>query len=156
MIRHRDLQLSDDLAFTRRSWVVERIGWAVLGALLIAGFFGLLGPGLLSGVKEAGPLTVEYDRFERRENENELRVRLAPGARSLWVENSYLDGVRLEKVQPEPSRVASEAGWTVFTFEGEEDVEARLEISPRSIGRLEGRFGPSKDQAVRVRQFVFP
>ena len=152
----RDLDVHDDLRFTRGSWAVERVGWGLLAALLLAGFLGFLGPGLFSHATARGPLTVEYERFARLENEGEITVRLAGGARDLWVENRYLRRVRLLGVRPEPARVAARPGWTVFTFAADEDVEARLDVEHQRMGRARGRFGTSPDRAVEIRQLVYP
>ena len=151
-----EIDVADDLRFTRSSWAYERVGWVLLAALLLAGLLGLLGPGPLSHATADGPVTVEYERFARLENEGELRVRLRDGARSLWVENRYLDGVRILGVRPEPARVTAEPGWTVFTFAATEDVDARLDVEHRRMGRARGRFGTSPDRTVEIRQFVYP
>ena len=105
MIQRRDIDVQDDLRFTRGSWTVERVGWGLLAAFLVAGFLGLLGPGLFSRATAHGPLTVEYERFSRLQNEEEIRVRLLPGTRSLWVENRFLAAVRITSVTPEPESV---------------------------------------------------
>ena len=152
----REIDLQDDLKFTRGDWKIERVGWAALAAFLAAGFLGLLGPGLFSRVSADGPLSVEYERFSRLMNEEEIRVRLSPGDRSLWVENRFLDGVRIRSMTPEPASVKAEPGWTVYTFEAAGDVDALLEVEPRKAGRSEGRFGVSPDRTVAVRQFVYP
>ncbi|HEX7901094.1 MAG TPA: hypothetical protein VF950_25265 [Planctomycetota bacterium] len=152
----REIEVGEDLRVTRTSWAAERVGWVLLAALLAAGLLGFLGPGLFSGARAEGPATVEYERFARLENEGELRVRLEPGARSLWIENRWLDRVKLRGVRPEPERVTSEAGWTVFTFAGTRDVDARLEIQHHRVGKAAGRFGTSPARAVDVRQFVYP
>lgn len=156
MIQKREIQIADDLPFTRKSWKVERLGWMLLALFLLAGVLGALGPGLLSGVKAGGPLLVEYDRFGRYETPGALRVRLPKGARNLWIENRWLKDVEVQSVRPEPVRVEARPGWTVYSFVAEEDVEARLDVVHHSSGRVEGRFGVSPDRAVRVSQFVYP
>lgn len=150
------LQLRDDPAFLRRSWAGERIGWVFLGLLLAAGILGLLGPGWLSRATAEGPLRVRYDRFGRLDGEAELQIRLAPPDRSLWIENRWLDGVRIEGVRPPPASARSAQDWTVFTFDGAEGVDVRLDILHRRAGALEGRFGASAERSVLVRQLVYP
>lgn len=41
----RDLESEENLAFQERQWVVQRVAWVVVLALLVAGLLGLLGPG---------------------------------------------------------------------------------------------------------------
>lgn len=156
MIQRRDIELGDDLPFTRKSWTVERVGWGLLGAAVLAGLLGFLGPGILSGARAEGPLTVEFDRSERRENPGELRVRLRGGARNLWIENRWLEDVDVQRVRPEPARVHAQPGWTVYAFEGAEEVDVRLVVEHKKAGRVKGRFGVSPERTVTVSQFVYP
>lgn len=156
MIQRRDIELHDDLPFTRKSWTAERIGWGLLVAGVLAGLLGFLGPGIFSGARAEGPLTVEFDRSERFENPGELRVRLPSGVRNLWIENGWLEDVDVQRVRPEPARVQSRPGWTVYSFEGEEEVDVRLVVEHKRIGRATGRFGVSPDRTVTVSQFVYP
>ena len=39
------MRIEEDRAYQRREWRFERIGWAVMAALLMAGLIGLLGDG---------------------------------------------------------------------------------------------------------------
>ncbi len=152
----RGIDLTDDPVFLRRSWAVERIGWAVLGLILAAAVLGLLGPGLLPRARVEGPLTAEFDRFARWENDGVLRVRLPPGERSLWIENRYLNDVEIRRVWPDPAGVSARPGWTVLTFEATGEVDVLLEIAHRRFGPAGGRLGTSADRAVAIRQFVYP
>jgi hypothetical protein len=80
--RAGDLELNQDLRFQRRMWAVQRIGWAVMALVVLAGLLGLFGPGPLSSAtagKEEGPLLVEgYERFVRFRIPTTLQVRLDP------------------------------------------------------------------------------
>ena len=61
-----DLEISQDLTFQRRSWIVQRVGWVMLALLILAALGGLFGPGPLSRARAGphdGPLWVEYQRF---------------------------------------------------------------------------------------------
>ena len=155
MIREREIDLSDDLRFTRRSWKAERIGWAVLYALVAAGLLGFLGPGLFSRKTLDGPLHVEFDRFERMHKPCDLQARLNGGAKNLWVEKSWLQEVEVQSMRPAPLRVSDQGAWTVYSFAGE-DVDVHLSYQHKSAGATEGRFGVAPDKAVAVKQVVLP
>jgi len=156
MIRARDIDLSHDLRFVRRSWIAERVGWAALGALILAGLLGFLGPGPLSGRTADGPPRLEYDRFERVDTPAELKARLSGGARNLWVEKRWLERVDVERVRPQPLRTSDQGEWLVYSFEGEGPIDVRLGVRFLRAGGAEGRFGVSPERAVSVKQFVYP
>ena len=84
-----ELEFEQDLSFQRREWSIQRAGWLVMATIVIAGLIGLFGAGPLSSANaEAGPLQLQYSRFERRHAPSELdrvakpsRVRLTRGQR---------------------------------------------------------------------------
>jgi hypothetical protein len=45
-----DLEIRQDLSFERRDWMMQRLGWAVIGLLILAGLTGLTG--------SSGPMTL--------------------------------------------------------------------------------------------------
>ena len=56
----------EDMRFQRRSWIAERVGWAVLIVLALIGLIGAFGTGPLSWqTASGGSLSVEYERFQR-------------------------------------------------------------------------------------------
>lgn len=162
--RRGRIELSDDPKFSRTSWKVERIGWWTLGAVLVAGTVGLLGPGLFSAASagEPGdPIRVEYERFGHFETDDELRIRLRPrdGTASMWIEDRYLDGVEIRDVFPPPERVELREGRKVYIFSagaGHDPVQVRFDVTYKKIGRLAGRLGTSDGPAVDVKQFIYP
>lgn len=54
-----DIDVAEDVKFTKKSWAAERVGWVGLVLVIVAGVLGLLGPGLFSqseaGKGGAGP-----------------------------------------------------------------------------------------------------
>src|SRR4051794_40698086 len=101
--RVRDLEIEQDLAYQRREWAFERVGWLLLGLLLLAALVGLLGRGPLSNTTAGdpgGPLRVEYQRFLRHRSTSTLRVHLGPNAARgneahLWLDREYLEGMEV-------------------------------------------------------------
>ena len=164
----RDLEIDEDLAFERREQRVERIGLALLVALVIAAALGLLGSGPLShATTRADGLTVDYQRFSRYQTSETLTLRLgaeaieAPEVR-VWLDRGYLDGVRLESVVPPPVRVEGASDRVVLVFavaEPERPLSVTLTLQPDRIGRLHGRAGLEDrvgESGVAFRQLVFP
>lgn len=156
MIRARDIDLSQDLRFVRRSWIAERVGWAALGALILAGLLGFLGPGPMSKRTAHGPVRVDYERFERVDTPAGLKARLSGGARNLWVEKRWLERVDVDRLRPAPVRTLDQGEWLVYGFEGEDPIDVQLDVRFIRAGGAEGRFGVSPDKTVSVKQFVYP
>src|SRR5215475_2739858 len=44
----RQYPVQEHMAFQRRMWIVQRIGWVMLGVISLAALFGLFGYGVLS------------------------------------------------------------------------------------------------------------
>ena len=62
----RQYPVQEDMAFQRRMWIVQRIGWALLGVISLAALCGLFGNGVLSKRTATGAeMSIEYERFER-------------------------------------------------------------------------------------------
>jgi hypothetical protein len=159
------IQLSDDFPFTRKSWIMERAGWGLLFAILAAALLGGLGPGLFSRRSTAsGSLVVEVDRFAHFATEETITLRLTarpgdPDRVSFWIDQAFLDDVRLERIRPLPLEVRPEGDRTTFLFAApprHSSVCIRLDVVPERPGNLAGRVGQAKGSVVEVRQFVYP
>ncbi|HEU4684777.1 MAG TPA: hypothetical protein VFS39_09785, partial [Nitrospira sp.] len=103
-----DLDIHQDLAFQRRSWRLQRVGWGVLAVIALAGLLGLFGQGPFSRTTAADPslpFSVEYDRFARFRSPMILRILLneehPPRAMlDVWVSRAYLDHVQITGITP--------------------------------------------------------
>lgn len=65
-----DLQISEDMEFQRRSWIVQRTGWAIFALVILLAALGVSGDGMLSSARagqEDGGLWLEFPRFGRFE-----------------------------------------------------------------------------------------
>ena len=160
-----DLEIGQDLKFQRREWTVQRVAWVVIGLILVAGLLGLFGSGPLSdAATEAGPLRLDYGRFERKHRPTELRVQVAgdatqQGRFELWLSQPYLDGVDIRSINPEPEQTRAGADRTVYVFQvGDPGRPANVgfDVEPAQIGRLRGRVGLVGGPEVEFGQFVYP
>jgi hypothetical protein len=166
--RVRDLDIDEDLAFERRSLIVERIGTGLMVVLLVAAMLGLLGSGPLShATVRAEGLIVDFQRFSRYESSETLRLHIDETATRdpevrVWLDRRYLDDSRIESVLPVPVRVEGAADRVVYIFavaEKERPLVVSLSRLPERIGPVRGRAGiegPATSGGVEFRQFVFP
>jgi hypothetical protein len=168
--RAGDLDIDQDMTFQRRSWIVQRVGWSVIGAAIAAALLGLLGSGPLSRSTAVAPgaFAVGYERFVRYEDPETLAIRLEPEAAAdrlvrLAIDRRYLDRSRLQSALPSPERVESADGRVIFVFRTAEPgrpLPIVLTLKPQRFGPIEGwvrlESGPASGREVRFRQFAYP
>lgn len=160
------LQIDEDLAHQRREWRIERVGWALMAALLLAGLLGLLGDGPLSRARAGdAALTVDYDRLQRAAAPYEYRFEADPslareGQLRLRFDDALLEDVELKSIIPEPESVTAGPGYTEFTFamDAAAGPPARIAIlyQHTTFGHVEGRIRAAGAAPLVVDKFVFP
>ena len=162
-----ELQLEDNMASHRTEWRVQRIGWVLWGAVLIAALLGLMGPGPLSSQESSaadGSLSLKFDRFLHYHHPTQLELLLRPGERRatdirVEVAQKLLDRVEIHRIEPEPTgRQLSDDG-AVFTFplaEGSQSSKVVFHMEYEKYGPSSGRISLLGGQSVDFKQFVYP
>ena len=161
------LQIFEDATFQRRTWKVERVGWLVIGAIVVAALFGLFGGGWLGRAAVAaadGRLSLEYDRFWRLQSPTALKLEVSPPSADedrirVWIAREYIESVNVLQVMPHPARVEAGAGRVVFEFAAD-DTDAPIglafRVEPERAWRLNGAIGLDGGGSVQFQQFIFP
>jgi hypothetical protein len=155
----------------RAHWAGQRAVWALLAAVIVASITGLFGGGVLAGASDeesVGGLSAElsYDRFGRRESEQELRltVSMAEPAESISIalDRQFLEDVRVEAIEPDPDSVSMAQDGPSYAWETEgeaTDFAITIVYVPHHWRRITGdltvRAGAST-ASLSFRQFVFP
>ncbi len=160
-----DLEHDRDLRFQRREWAIQRGGWLVMMAIIVAALIGLLGAGPLSSATAgAGPLQLEYSRFERRHAPSELEVSLASSAVSqdqvdVWLSSDYLARIEITSIVPEPEEVSEAGDRVVYRFSTDDQVETStilFALEYDDPGHTTGRMGLIDGPELTFRQVVYP
>jgi hypothetical protein len=147
----KDLESEEALAFQRRSWRIQRVGWCLMGAVLIFALLGGLGDGWLARTTVHSPdssLSVRYDRVARMEATMGLEVVATPdgdGTVDLTFDRAFLDAVSLIDLDPPPLEVVSlPRGQRLrYAAESTAPVTLRFRVTPHRPGRLRTRIeGP--------------
>lgn len=119
----RSIELSEDLSFQRRQWRWQRAAWMLAGAIVGAGLLGLFGEGPLStarAVSADGALSVDYERFVRREAPSRIVVTAAPGTTDrsldLHLRASRMETLRIVAVEPAPQEALAGDGARRYRF----------------------------------------
>lgn len=164
--RFGQLQIDQDLAFQRRDWAVQRAGWVAVAVLLVGGLLGVFGQGPLAHARAGGSPgapALEYDRFVRLGAPTRLVVTAPPdgeGPTELWLSRAYAESFTIERVLPEPARVAAEPGRLVYGIRrsgsGGAPVRVVFELVPQRAGRQRGLIGTGHAPPLRFTQLVYP
>ena len=162
--RGSGLEIDVDLEQESREWIVQRIAWLVLTALLAAvalGLFGRGGPLSTSQVRSAdGATQVDYQRFIRNHSADTLRISALARDDSVRVrmDSRYARHIEMEVITPQPDRVVSEGDAIMFVFNARPSTRLEAEISfhPETIGGLNGWISVDGGPRLPFRQFVYP
>ena len=161
VVRVGSLEIDQDLEFQRREWRLERVAWAFGALIVLCAVGGLFGSGPLSSTEAGagGRLSVGYERFLRFGSHNRLTLRAESGGPLLRVDvsSAYLARMRLERIVPQPRRVATVPGWTQLEFETAPGgpIEILLDFEPSRRGAAAGTLRV-EGASVPVWQFVYP
>ncbi len=160
-----ELGVEKDYPYQRRQWTAERIGWCVMALFLIAGLAGVFGRGPLSRGEARHPdglLAIEYERLARFHAPSELRVRLQPVPTAedvyLSIPQSYLDGIMVKEIVPQPASARVDGETVVYRFLVEpetQSMEVLFRLKMETAGNLAGSVAAG-NASLSFRQFVFP
>lgn len=163
----RSIGVDEDMAWQRRTWAVQRIGWLAMGGLVLATLSGVFGYGPVSWQEASDPaglLRVEYERFQRQGSEFTLRVDVATQAAAdnavpLRVSGSFLDAVEVRGIVPEPREARSFGADVEYVFpvaQPGQPTTIRFTLKLREVGSYAAEIGLSGRDPARFTQFVYP
>jgi hypothetical protein len=159
------LDVGQDLAFQRREWTVQRVGWVVMAVLVLAALLGLFGVGPLSAATvDEGGLTVEYARFTRYRAPGTLRFAIPAEATTsgqvrLWLDRGTLDEIEVQAFVPEPDSAAGGEDRVVYTFQADEPGQPMvvvLDLTHEALGTRTIRAGIIDGPDVSFWQLTYP
>ena len=160
-----DIEIDRDLDFQHRQWTVQRAGWLVMIAILLAALIGLLGAGPFSSATvEAESLQLQYARFERRHAPTDLEMTIASSAVSqnqveVWISADYLAGVEITSIVPEPEEVREADDQVVYRFIIDDQAHMPtilFSLEYDNPGPTTGRVGLIGGPELTFWQFVYP
>jgi len=163
----RTLQLAQDLALQRRDWILQRVGWILLGLVVIGALLGLFGAGPLSKAvagRQEGELWVEYRRFWRLQSTMDLQINVGAAAVTgrqvrIRISRAYLESASLERIVPQPQRVEVGPEFFTYTFDTEapgQPVAMMLAIEATLPGPLTGKIALKRGPQVEFTHFIYP
>jgi hypothetical protein len=163
----RRIEVDEDMAWQRRTWAIQRIGWFAMGVLVLSALTGVFGYGALSWQQASDPaglVGIEYERFQRQGSEFTLRVDVAPEATTgdaipLRVSGSFLDAVEVKGIVPEPRESRSLGPDVEYVFPVAapgQPATIRFALKLREVGSHTAEIGLTGREPARFTQFVYP
>jgi hypothetical protein len=162
-----ELQIDADLAYQRRTWRMQRIGWFVFVLLVVAGLTGIFGSGPLSRTVAGGPtegLSIDYERFARLHAPTTFIIRvdrrLARGDEIVVaLSGDAVRGLELPATTPPVEGAGVAPGAILLRFKADRqpgELTIVLHAKPRRIGRLSSQLGVPGGPAHTIRQWIYP
>lgn len=160
------IQVEEDLQFLKREWRFQRIGWAGMALILLAGVLGAFGRGALSHAR-AGDLRIfaaEYSRIIRHGAIDELTIFVGPGLQAdsvvrISVSSAYLTEFEIEDIQPEPATHKQSGDYTILEFlrtDARTPVRVSVKLRPNNYGSVSARMQLLGSNTLNIRQFIMP
>jgi hypothetical protein len=167
-LRHEsNFEIDQDLSFTRWEWIAQRVGWGVMGLVVISALLGVFSSGPLSRTTVTSMdarVSLQYDQFVRYLAPTVLQVRLQSEANRdrqtrLWLDRHYLQGVEVQQITPQPQRVEAAAERFTYVFNltaGGQPTTVTFHVQLNTMGPLSGRIGLDNGPPLSFSQFVYP
>jgi hypothetical protein len=159
------MEIAEDLAYSRKVWTFERIGWGLLALLLAAALAGLFGKGPLSYTQlhSDDGWWLDYERFGRRVSPMTLKLHLPASASDqqvqVWLDRQYLAACQIQQITPEPLETRLDADGLVYVFASQAQsdlVQIVFHLEPQEFGFLSGRLGINEEPPLAFDQLIYP
>lgn len=121
------IELEEDLEYQRREWRVERMGWVVMGLIVLLALLGALGSsGPLSTATTTGndgAMSLKHNRFVHWQAPTRLEFELASAASQgqetagVWLSRQFVEAVEITGIEPEPEQTSTGPDRFTYTFQ---------------------------------------
>ena len=155
---HTSLQIDEDIDLHIRSWIGQRIGWALMFALLASAGLGLFGNGIVSEMNlSVNGTSVSYERFSRFESNTALEIETSDinGSISVRLDPEFARSFKVERINPEPSGEKLQDGTLIDSFTVEGRGHVTYFISPRAQGRTTYTLQVNESE-FQLTQYIYP
>jgi len=147
----------DEISLHRKGWIIQRIGWCLMFAFLIAALLGLFGEGPLSDKKlQSGNISVQYERFCRYEHGMKIKLQSSQeNISTVSIPQDYLENFRVGEIVPEPGKQLASAGYIHYVFEGSQNKLITFYLSPLKRKTVRGILRANAN-SFAIKQTIYP
>jgi hypothetical protein len=161
---NRTYPIREDMQFQQRSWLLERIGWAVLTLVALAARGGIFfhGPASYTRARNAdNSLAVQYERFAHKTTLTYFTIRAtAPIASELMIRLSpaFADVHDIESIQPPALRRSSGTYGLdlVFPRSAAGDIAVHIAARPKRFGVMSLLVEAEGRSSLNLKQLIYP
>jgi hypothetical protein len=161
------IEIEQDDSFQRREWLVQRVGWTLWLAIILAALAGLLGSGPLSNASVTAAdssIRVEYQRYAHHHHPTTIAVQVLQDVSSedairIEVSQELLKSMELRTVQPEPEKKLLSDRGAVLVFALDRAKRCPLitfHLEYEDFGRSGGTVCLQGHAPVSVRPMIYP
>lgn len=163
--KSRHYPVKENMPWQRLEWHIQRFGFLLLLAGVLAGAAGLFSKGWLSNQSVTSTdnrLSVDYERFGRRESNMDmtLHVRQLRGDYyEIKLGGPQLDDIQLQTLQPQPDDAWSTADSLVLRWHrraDQQDATLWIGLQPQDFGRYHLTVTLDDASHVQFSQFIYP
>jgi hypothetical protein len=154
----------EDMTFQERTWLAQRIGWAMMGLFIVLALLGVFYSGVLSETRAAtadGAVVVEYHRFAHRTARSHLTIRVAAplsGDVLMRISPSFGQSYDIEVLHPHPVRNTAGTSGLEFVFarSGSGDLTVDIGARAKRFGILRIEIAVPGRGSVDIIQIIYP
>ena len=152
------LEMEENLPLHEKGWVIQRIGWAFILMVMVAGAIGVFGSGFISKeTPQAGSFSVKYDRYYRYEAEMKIEIRSnGTHISHISLPQDYLSNFRLIRFVPEPISNHTENRDVVYNFSPSANQTVTLYVVAENFGTIKGVMKINNQQHISLHHFLYP
>jgi hypothetical protein len=152
-----DLQLKEEQDLHEKGWVIQRVGWVIMFAIVLAGALGLFGEGLISKQKSSNEaVSVEFERFFRYEAEMDIRIQSSEHIASVTLPQQYIKNFRTLRFEPEPENTTTINDGVVYNFLPGNNRILTIYLDPKSYGTISGTLKVNGTSNFNLNHFIYP
>ena len=152
------IEIDEDLKLHERGWVVQRVGWLFILAVMLAGILGLFGEGFLSRkTATAGNIQTEYEQYFRYEAEMAIKIKSQnEHISTISLPQDYLKDFRIIRFIPEPLHNSTIGTDVVYNFQPASNQTVTVYLIPKTNGSLDGVMKVNGSNSIPLHHYIYP
>ena len=152
------VEIDESLPLHEKGWVVQRVGWVIIIAIIIAGILGLFGEGVLSKKKPvSGNITATYESFYRYDAEMKIVIESSSDHISqISFPQQYLKNFEILRFIPEPDNNVTSAGEVIYNYLPAQNRVVSIYLTPTNKGSIKGDMKVNGMNTFSLHHFIYP
>lgn len=161
----RNVPVQEDMKWQRIEWRLQKVGCVLLFLFVIAGACGFFSKGFISEQQISATdnrLTVEYERFGRRESTMDMTLQLQQlrGERyQVMISADEMDLFQIQTLQPQPDESWSNKNQLILSWQRrphQTSATVWLSLQPKTVGRFPLQVTLDNQSRVAFSPFIYP